>query len=42
VTFFFSWDLTPISGMMQTTTLGEQAVTLPAEYLVKPHLLTPH
>jgi hypothetical protein len=39
VTFYFNWDLTPISGMLQSTTMGEHAVTLPADYLVKPHLL---
>lgn len=39
VTFFFGWDLTPISGLLQTSKLGEHAITLPVDYLVKPHLI---
>lgn len=38
-TFFFSWDVTPISGVLQRTSMGEHSVTLPSEYLIKPHFL---
>lgn len=38
-TFFFSWDLTPISGLLQRTTMGEHTITFPSDYLVKPLLV---
>ncbi|KAL6068420.1 Signal peptidase complex subunit 3 [Balamuthia mandrillaris] len=36
VRFYFSWDITPITGILQKASKGEHLLTLPSDYIQSP------